>query len=131
MLALVLDTLIRSPLKLANETLVIEPLKFDCLHQPLPYLYIKTIPMDIVQWLVDQINKPIKTFLYTFNIDKWSCRHCEGAGVCTSGYNDHLGDKYSCHSCIKSFDPTWDGISDKKTVKCSICAGTGRVGTKG
>ena len=83
--------------------------------------------MDIVQWIVDQAMKPVKAFLYAFNIDKWSCRHCEGSGVCTTGYNNGLGDKYSCHSCIQAFNVGWNGIDVRKIVKCSICNGTGRA----
>jgi hypothetical protein len=56
--------------------------------------------------------------MYRFNIDTWSCRHCDGKGVCFSGE-----DKYSCKSCIRLLNDKENSIYVK--VKCSICNGTG------
>lgn len=79
--------------------------------------------MDIIQFILNQIDKPIKMIMYRFNIDKWSCRHCDGIGVCLKGWNN-LGDKYSCKTCIREFDKQEFGSQVR--VKCSVCNGTGR-----
>lgn len=79
--------------------------------------------MDILQWILNQFDKPFKMFMYRFSIDKWSCRHCDGSGVCLSGWNN-LGDKYSCKSCINEFNEK--EIGERLRVKCAICGGTGR-----
>lgn len=84
--------------------------------------------MDVVQWMVNQINKPVKAFLYAFNIDKWSCRHCQGSGVCRAGYNDSLGEKFSCSSCLTAANENEEFSSIvSKRVKCAICNGTGKA----
>ena len=79
--------------------------------------------MDILQWILNQFDKPFKMIMYRFNIDKWSCRHCGGSGVCLNGWNN-MGDKYSCKTCIKEFNEK--EIGQQLRVKCSICDGTGR-----
>jgi predicted methyltransferase len=79
--------------------------------------------MDIIQFILDQLDKPVKKFMFRFNLDNWSCRHCEGTGVCLNGWKN-LGDKYSCKTCIKAFDEK--EFSSQVRVKCSICNGTGR-----
>src|SRR5699024_6829435 len=79
--------------------------------------------MDILQFILNQIDKPIKMFMFRFNIDDWSCRHCGGTGVCLNGWNN-VGTKYSCKTCIKDFDE--NEYSSQVRIKCSICNGTGK-----
>lgn len=83
--------------------------------------------MDIVQFIINQIEKPIRMIMYRFNIDKWDCRHCNGTGVCTKGYNDGFGAKYSCSTCIRLDNP--EKTSSMIQVSCSVCKGTGREST--
>ena len=80
--------------------------------------------MDLVQFLLNQLDKPVKTFMYRFNLDKWSCRHCGGRGVCEGGWNN-MGDKHSCNSCVLAYKPD-DRVDKQARVKCAICQGTGR-----
>ncbi len=80
--------------------------------------------MGLIDWIATKTIGQIKSLLYAFNIDKWSCRHCKGTGVCTAGYE--VATKYSCSSCIKAFDPSWNGITTMQKVKCSVCNGTGK-----
>lgn len=79
--------------------------------------------MDIIQFIVNQLEKPIKMIMFRFNFDKSSCRHCEGMGTCTKGF-DSYGVKYSCRTCIRFDDPKI--ISSSVKVSCSVCNGTGR-----
>ncbi len=51
------------------------------------------------------------------------CGHCSGTGTCKNG-----GNGGSCNSCLSRevvFKTTWNG--EPKTVKCSICKGTGYI----
>lgn len=73
---------------------------------------------DILQWVLDQLDKPVKMLMYRFNLDKWSCRHCDGNGVCTKGFQNH-----SCQTCLDVAEIKYQSSVD---VKCSICDGTGR-----
>jgi len=76
--------------------------------------------MDILKWILNQLDKPIKMIMFRFNIDKWTCRHCEGTGVCLSGFqNDN-----SCKTCIKEYDEM--EYSSQIKVRCSVCGGNGR-----
>ena len=78
--------------------------------------------MDILKWILDQIEKPIKMFMFRFNLDKWTCRHCQGSGVCINGYQD----RYSCNTCLKEFEgENYESLFATK-VKCSVCNGSGR-----
>jgi hypothetical protein len=79
--------------------------------------------MDLVQFILNQLDKPVKMVMHRFNLDKWSCRHCDGTGVCRSGWNN-LGDKHSCNTCIREFDS--NSHSTTIRVRCSVCNGTGR-----
>jgi len=76
--------------------------------------------MDILKWILSQIDKPLKMLMFRFNIDKWTCRHCEGSGVCRSVFEND----YSCKTCIKEYDA--NEVSAEITVRCSVCGGNGR-----
>lgn len=76
--------------------------------------------MDILKWISDQIDKPVKMIMFRFNFDKWTCRHCEGTGVCRNGFQK----ENSCKTCIQEYDENEN--SSLVTVRCSVCGGNGR-----